>query len=454
MDETTREILWHQFGAAIDMLFLDFPDAISPTAAGMGEDARLLGLALREAECRVLSHRVDSVRFAADADAGWPVRHARLTPVPGLLRLQSAGPVPAGVRFGFVGGTMTVLPVAVADGWQASLPLAPGHLRAGRADILCLAADAALPDGDLDCEIWSDPPSRRPVLQDQPEALDVTLFAVRDVGLAPHLALTVPPGADPATPPSGRLPLPSTFAFHEDGSGLGLLGEGWSHPEPEWVWSNGTDAGLHLPAPAGATAFRIEASALLVPGVDRQRVVLSAADTAFATVLMGTIATRRFVAILPPGCAPDNTLQLGLPDAVAPVNGGFVSDPRQLALRLQRLDIEALPTALLQGPRTAPQDSAVIVRHAVLAGGGHAIVVAGPGAVMPFGLAMATLSEVSVVAHALPGPGGWQAYLTLDAEDIGPERDVAIYVYATSADMDNGVPTDLLTLTMPMQAEG
>ena len=169
---------------------------------------------------------------------------------------------------------------------------------------------------------------------------------------------------------------------------------------------------------------------------------------------MGTVATRRIAAILPPGCAPDTTLHLGLPDAVVPADAGIVSDPRQLALRLQRLDVEALPAALLQGRRSAAPDTAAILRHALLADGSHAILVAGPAEVTPFGLAVATLSEVSVIAHALPGPGGWQAFLVLHAEDIGPDGDVALYVYATPADVDDGAPTDLLTLSLPLQAEG
>lgn len=449
-------------GGDFDTLFLDLPDAISPAASGAGPDSRSLGMALREAEARVLPVRLDAAPIGPDPDAGWPVRGARVTAAPGFLRLLGTGPVPESLRFGLAGSRMAMQPLKRPGGWEVGLPLSPAVLTAGHAEILCLSDTGAgpLPDGLL-IEIWTDPEHRRAELpldaEGQSAQLSVILTEVPDdSGEAVPMTLPAATGGVPAdppalrtTPPGQRLPLPASFAFHEGSPALAQLAGGWSHPEAEWVWTSGPHARLTLPAPAGALLIGIEASALVFDSQPHQRARLAAGGRVFATLVFATRTPERVMLILPPGAAPWETLHLYLPDAVIPAAVGLIPDTRQLALRLQRMDLAALPDDLLRDdgvrlPATVVEPR--ILRQTVLDDGSRAIVLAGPSETAPFGLAVARLADVAVIAHAMPVPGGWHAHLLLTPDDLDEEGRTLLHVYATEADLDAGMPTDLLAL--------
>jgi hypothetical protein len=418
-------------GMALERLFLDLPDAISPAAVGAGADQRSLGLALGEAEARLLPRRLDAAALTATAAA--QIRAA----APGVLRLVGAGPVPQDLQLGLAGGILLVSPLPRAGGgWEASLPITAETLAAGRADLLCLAPGAVLPPGPMTVESWAEASA-------EAGGLAVSLAALPDAGPAGRLAGPLP----------APLPLPAVFDLGQDSADPGLLGPGWSHPEPAGVWSGADLATLVLPAPAPAAILGIEATALVMGPVARQRVVLAAAGRALATVVYGTNVTQRVAVVLPPAAAPWAALHLALPDALVPAEAGLLPDTRRIALRLQRLEIAALPPALAdtlaETPPDAPPEPAIL-RQAALAGGGRAILVAGPGPGLPFGLAPASMAEVAVIAHALPGPGGgWQACLVLGPGDVTADGQVTLALYDSAAEAEEGTPSEVLFLPLP-----
>lgn len=103
-------------GTALDTLLLDFPDAVRPADAGMGNDSRLLGLALRSAECSFGAGR------RHDIAGPTPMRHGRGCmaiwpgPSPHLLRLTGAGAAAKGAPLGLSGAGLTLCPVPMPGG--------------------------------------------------------------------------------------------------------------------------------------------------------------------------------------------------------------------------------------------------------------------------------------------------------------------------------------------------
>lgn len=118
-----------------------------------------------------------------------------------------------------------------------------------------------------------------------------------------------------------------------------VLGYGWSRIEPWGVWSDGDEASLRLPIPAGAGAevllfgrvfgvqrpFRVEWS---VRGRDAMQVQELSARSEIELRLQIEPA-------LDAGCS----LELGFPDAVSPLETGLSSDPRRLGIGLARIEL-------------------------------------------------------------------------------------------------------------------
>ncbi len=441
-------------GTALDTLLLDFPDAVRPADAGMGNDSRLLGLALRSAECRMISAQVAATTLRPDADAAWPGMHGHLAGAePGLLRLTGPGPLPKGLRFGLSGAGLTLCPVPMpGGGWSVSLPLTPEVIARGRAEILCLAAETTLPGLDLQCENWADPPHRR-AASGPSAGLDVLLVVLPDTGLALPEALHWAAPAHLMTPPEARLALPAEFVFAEDSPDVALLGGGWSQPEPDWVWNAGHAAEIRLPAPTGAALLWLEAGALVYDGMPRQRIRISTPEGLFATVIAAGLASRAVAIALPPGFGPGDGLSFGFPDSVVPADVGLSPDGRSLAMRLQQLRIEALPARVLQPAAVAGRTAPAILRAGRLEEGGWVVLVGGPGP-LPFGLAEAgAAAEMTVIAHPFPAPGGWQALVALRAGAVGPDGTLSLRFYATPDAAEGQAPADLLDLSIPSEGE-
>jgi glycosyltransferase involved in cell wall biosynthesis len=438
-------------GAALDTLLLDFPDAVCPAVAGIGNDTRLLGLALQAAECRLLPVKAEAATLLPDADEAWPVLLGHLAQAEaGLLRLTGQGPLPQGVRFGLARTAMTVCPVAgPGGGWSVSLPLPPEVIAGGRAEILCLAADAALPCREILCENWADPPHRRPAAAGAQSGLGITLVALHDNGLAAPAALDWSAPVDLRTPSEARLALPAEFTFAEEAPDVPLLAGGWSQPEPDWVWSAGPAAEIRLPAPLGGALLRLDAGVLIYEGGPRQRIRLSTRRGVFATVIAAELSPGPLVVALPPGFGPAEGLGFEFPDSVVPAEVGLSPDTRRLAMRLQHLRIEPLPGRVLRPAAPEGLTAPAILSVGRLAEGGRVVVIAGQGPV-PFGLSQPG-TGAEVIAHPFPAPGGWQALVTLSAGAVAPKGTLTLRLYATAEAAEGQTPAEL---SLPMPSEG
>lgn len=456
-------------GTGLDMIFLDFPDARQPAALGLGEDTRHLGLALQEAECRILPLCTGRGVMQADADAAWPVMSLEIAAGPGILRLAGQGPVPAGLRFGLAGSLQTVWPVPAPEGgWIAGLPLSADDVMSGPIRILCLSADACLPAGPVACEIWTDPPHRRADaagdLDGGARMVQVAMVAVHDGDPAGEAALARLEAVDLLAPPEARLALPAAFEFRDGSAHLDLLGGGWSTPEQGWVWSEGAEARIDLPAPVGAAILRFELGALVFDGVPCQRAVLMTGGTAFATLRLAASEARALAVALPPWQAPSDSLVLALPDATTLAAAGLSADARMLAVRLYRLHIDAIPPSILPaahageggaGEGGAGEAGPRLLQAMRQPDGGWLLQLGGSGAAVPFGLAVVSgAGGASVIMHTIPVAEGWRVFLALQAGDITDDGQVAVAVYATAAEAGQGLPAARLSLPLPTLADG
>lgn len=446
--------------AGIDALLLDFPDAVAPSDLGMGEETRCLGVALQEAECRTLSVCVGRATMQARADAEPRVLMAEVCAAAGVLRLIGEGLVPEKLRFGLADGIQAAWPVAMAGGgWVASLPVSADDLASGEVSILCLAADGGLPASPVECEAWAEPLARRNSAANEAVNVQVTVIAIHD--RAPDAMAILDGGELPEMPypPEKLLDLPTTFEFVEGSPDLVLLGHGWSTPEPEWVWSEGPDAVIHLPSPLGPALLRIDTGAFIFDGVDHQRAVLSCGSSGIATLRLTAFDETTLLVALPTNTAYADSLMLSLPDCTSPAAVGLAEDGRPLALRLHRIEVQTLPETILAAGRDERErsdaSSLKILETAALPDGGRFLLLSGPTDEMPFGLAVAPQEGLaSVISHALLAPGGWQALLAMTPEEIASDGQVQIQIYATAQEAMEGTPSACLDLPLPMSVDG
>jgi len=130
--------------------------------------------------------------------------------------------------------------------------------------------------------------------------------------------------------------------------GLALLGGGWSDPEAGGVWSDGPEALLHLPIPAGGT-WRISLHAQPYPAAREPRSVrLRAGDTILATHTYaapdGTAAEPLQFTVL-----DGRPVVLEMPWATSPAVLGTGHDSRRLGICLHRIVMDRLDDALQYG---------------------------------------------------------------------------------------------------------
>lgn len=158
------------------------------------------------------------------------------------------------------------------------------------------------------------------------------------------------------------------LSFARGGNGIGSLGEGWSRPEPDFVWSGAHTCRLRLPPVPDTGPLRV----LLIgapfrrpPVLPSQRVavLVDGAPAGSATMsAMGVLACD-----IPPRARPWQpiTLTLQLPDAVSPQALGGSGDARLLAFHLRRLQLFRLPAAPA-APAAEPTCGAADEAHSLL----------------------------------------------------------------------------------------
>ncbi len=134
--------------------------------------------------------------------------------------------------------------------------------------------------------------------------------------------------------------------FTASGTGAQNCGAGWSDAEPDGTWMLGQKSVVLLPRPdaEGDYLLELELGALVGPGRERQRLVVSVDGTAIAEMVLPPVGVRH--CMLPwsaIGTAPKVTLVLSHPDAwrLSDLEEGN-GDQRELSLQLRTLRLTLL----------------------------------------------------------------------------------------------------------------
>jgi hypothetical protein len=396
-------------GRGADHLLVEFPDARRPADLGLGEDARLLGLALRGAEAMPLTQQVARLEGLEKNKGPWRVT---LPAVPGALRVLGAGPPPAGLRLGGPDGKDFAAPVATVDGgWEAWVVLEPA----------CLARDTVavgLLGGSVRpqvVELWSGTERAeaagelRLVLFEAPELTSDDDIGALLSGWQDAAALAVAEAA--AT-------LPLRFDLTTAGTGSanrGLLAEGWSVPEPVGTWSDGSLARLALPAPVGPALARFDLSGFAPAGHGEQQVIVSFDGQLVSSLRVGPPAIVTLA-------IPDKVrnIEFALPDALSPSEAGLSADSRHLGILLRGLSIESPNPAplVLADPDGLPRGPAGI--HVELVGYLDDRVVLRLSGKNPAPWGLASAPDGPIVHPRPAADGGWEAFMVLSGEGPPP----------------------------------
>ena len=146
-------------------------------------------------------------------------------------------------------------------------------------------------------------------------------------------------------------PLRLRADFGQRWDGNPMLADGWSTPEPWGVWSNAKVARIDVDASAldlthtKVLVLTLSGRAFVTDKSPRQRISVLLAGTAVATEVVEYPKTRvELRAELPVdriGAARRLSLELQLPDAVAPRALGYSADARILAFGVERIVLEA-----------------------------------------------------------------------------------------------------------------
>jgi hypothetical protein len=134
------------------------------------------------------------------------------------------------------------------------------------------------------------------------------------------------------------------------GSGLSLLGTGWSHPEDGGVWSQGTPATLDLPIAPSAKPLTIALQLVAyapAPG-QPQKVTVSVNDIRVAQWDVAGDASKAYEIAMPTTLARTGghiRVRLDIAQPTSPLARHASTDPRELGVMLSNLQILALPTS-------------------------------------------------------------------------------------------------------------
>ena len=117
-----------------------------------------------------------------------------------------------------------------------------------------------------------------------------------------------------------------------------VLGYGWSTHEPWGVWTDGEEATLRLPLPAGRE-WMIRLEGRPFPEHEPVRIghAFDGSDLAYTTLQTG----QPVEASIEPTSEGDTLFRLHLPDAASPHDIGISSDKRHLGFGLTILKIQA-----------------------------------------------------------------------------------------------------------------
>ena len=138
--------------------------------------------------------------------------------------------------------------------------------------------------------------------------------------------------------------------FGAGGNGIAALGSGWSAPEAEWTWSDGVEAILTLPIPAGPGDLHVELTAIMYAGGDPaqpQQIELHVGGRCVVRqlALLKTVLAFRLgrTDMADPA---ELHIRLHLPDAKSPAAMGLGDDRRRLAIGLQDILLLDVPAQM------------------------------------------------------------------------------------------------------------
>ena len=136
-----------------------------------------------------------------------------------------------------------------------------------------------------------------------------------------------------------------------------VLWEGWSSPELEGTWTDGSEAVIRLPAvdmPAEAVELVLDFSQVHVDGTNHPRGVEITVDGAPTLCWWFTAPGEQSRSLTLPVAAIPTIVVLSLPWTVSPRSLGISDDQRRLGLKLRALRIlELRPPAAEIAPRRA-----------------------------------------------------------------------------------------------------
>ena len=394
-----------------DTLFLECPDAISPAALGASGDMRALGFFASRLSVIHTGPAPDR-RPLSDAERALAGQVLELKARPGVLRLTGTGPVAPGTRFWLAGTEGLAAPQPLPGGrWEASLRLSRERLDQEALTLLALrpveaGVIAPLPAID-ELELWP----------------ELTGDETPERGLRLTLGAALMPG-DPrwGLPETGTAPPATSFDVQQPEQSAGVLGEGWSHPETAFVWSDCARAALKLPAgrEGGVSLGLLRAGAFLPEGrpVQRQRVCLGA-DGPLVTLLNDQSEAALHAIPLPdPGPAP-KVLSFEFPDALSPLEAGLNTDPRTLSMSLVGFRCASLKpcrgrlkTSWRRGPRGAARSLKCLGQRAE----GIVLELSGAGDA-PAGVVLDALR--GAVFHPIAREDGWAVLVFCPAAEAG-----------------------------------
>lgn len=140
----------------------------------------------------------------------------------------------------------------------------------------------------------------------------------------------------------------SPITFGREGNAGLYLAEGWSEPEKEHTWTDGSSAALTLPVAETEAALILTArfSPFLAPGaVERQRVNVLVNGRVAARWLIDREGAQEKKVIISASLqnGPNLEITFELPDATSPSSAGLSEDGRWLGLAVENILIAELP---------------------------------------------------------------------------------------------------------------
>ena len=133
-----------------------------------------------------------------------------------------------------------------------------------------------------------------------------------------------------------------TVAAQHDVFKSHFLGTGWSEPEGDFVWSQGREAVLSLPLPAGFDGtLELDVGAFLPRPDSTQTLTVDAGAGSSGPQLFSPAQHRRLVRVpLHVGAAGVATVKLTIKNPVSPLQLGLSQDPREVGVSLYGFKIE------------------------------------------------------------------------------------------------------------------